>query len=188
MNTHQTYPDRKQCLAIMEEHGMLPNIVSHSVQVMNVCLAIMARLRDPSAVDPSLVVASALLHDIAKTHSLENRDLRHDMLGGEMLRDMGYPAIAEIVESHVVFKNFNESGRLEEREIVYYADKRVMHDEIVSIDKRIEDLVERYGTSENIKKMILDNRDFITRLENKIRSGMTCDIDTALAEMQPVQP
>jgi putative nucleotidyltransferase with HDIG domain len=188
MDAKPRYPDREQCLAIMNEHGMLPNIISHSLQVMNVSLAIAGRLDHHTSVDRELIIASALLHDITKTRSILTGESRHDLSGGRVLRDMGFPAIAEIVESHVVFVNFNEQGPLEEREIVYYADKRVMHDSIVSIDERVSDLVNRYGTDEAIKKMILENRNFVLRLEKKIRSRMITDIEAALADAGLIEP
>jgi hypothetical protein len=61
---------------------------------------------------------------------------------------MGFTSIAEIVEQHVVLQNLNPQGRLEEREIIYYADKMVMHDKIVTIEERVHDLIQRYGKAE----------------------------------------
>ncbi|HOW82804.1 MAG TPA: HDIG domain-containing protein [Spirochaetota bacterium] len=188
MNNTLQYPGRDECLAIMKRHCMLPNIIDHSVQVMNVSLAIIGSLRAGVSIDRNLVVSAALLHDITKTKSIQTGELRHDLTGGTLLRSMGYPRIAEIIESHVVFAGFDRDGALEEREIIYYSDKRVMHDRIVSIDERVHDLVERYGTNEKIKKMILDNREFLARIEEKIRSFMTCDIETALANAGLVRP
>jgi len=123
------------------------------------------------------VQSAALLHDIAKTRTIGSKELRHDMIGGQIMRDMGYDAIAEIVESHVVFERFNPGGGLEEREIVFYADKRVMHDRIVSIDDRVDDLVERYGINQRIVKLITENKAFVLQLESKLQSFLARDID-----------
>ena len=166
---------------------MLSNIVDHSIQVMNVAMAIVNNLNNPREVNTDLVVSSALLHDIAKTRTIHSGEMRHDLIGGEILRDMGYPEIAEIIESHVVFNGFNFDGAIEEREIIFYADKRVMHDTIVSIDDRVDDLVDRYGKNEKIAQMILDNKKFILRVEHKIVNHMNCDIETALRDARLVQ-
>ena len=187
MSQERKYPSKETCMSIMKEHDMLPNIVDHSIQVMNVALAILNNLNNPGEIDRDLIISSALLHDIAKTRTIYSGEMRHDLIGGEIARDMGYPEIAEIIESHVVFNDFNFDGSLEEREIIFYADKRVMHDTIVSIDDRVDDLVDRYGKNEKIAEMILDNKKFILRVEDKIVNHMNCDIERALRNARLVQ-
>jgi uncharacterized protein len=170
-------PTQTECLEIMKRFGMRDNIVSHSLQVMRVSMRIAENLKPPSLLRADLVTAGALLHDIAKTRTIESKELHHDLLGAEMMRELGYEEIAQIVESHVVFKNFRSEGPLEEREIVFYADKRVMHDQIVSLDYRIEDLVKRYGINERISALILENKKLILQIESKIQSFLVRDID-----------
>lgn len=169
-------PTEDECFAIMKQYDMLDNIMKHSVQVMNVAMALVANLRDPDAVQSSLVRAGALLHDIAKTRTIGTRELRHDMIGGQVMRELGYDAIAQIVESHVVFEGFRPDGELEERELVFYADKRVMHETIVSIDDRVDDLVNRYGVNERIVKLITENKNFVLAVERKIQGFLARDI------------
>jgi hypothetical protein len=67
-------------------------------------------------------------------------------------------------------------GRLEEREIVYYAGKRVLHDTIVTINERLLDLIERYGC----ENRILQNKNQVLTVERKIASFMKIDIDQAI--------
>ena len=176
MGQDKPVPTAAECYEIIRRHNMLDNIVRHSKRVMEVSLALVDNLRDPSIVQRSLVLSAALLHDIAKTRTIGTRE-RHDLIGGQIMREMGYDAIAEIVESHVVFEGFDPDGALEEREIVFYADKRVMHDRIVSIDDRVDDLVKRYGINERIVKLITENKEFILRLENKLRGFLARDIE-----------
>jgi uncharacterized protein len=177
MKQDRPVPTEAECYEIIRRFNMLDNIVRHSEQVMAVSLALVDNLSDPSIIQKSLVMAAALLHDIAKTRTIGTRELRHDLIGGQIMREMGYDAIAEIVESHVVFERFDPDGPLEEREIVFYADKRVMHDRIVSIDDRVDDLVERYGINERIVKLITENKDFILSLEKKLRGFLARDIE-----------
>lgn len=176
-------PSESECFVIMKRFNMLDNIIDHSIQVKNVSMALVNNLKDPDVVQASLVLASALLHDIAKTRTIGTRELRHDILGGEIMREMGYEAIAMAVESHVVFNGFMPFGDLEEREIVFYADKRVMHDRIVSIDDRVDDLVKRYGINEHIITLITENKNFILALERKLQSFLARDIEEILAEL-----
>jgi len=180
MNNRKKFPSEEECYTLIQRYKMLPNIIEHSIQVKKVSVLIYENLKDKNSLNIELIVASALLHDIAKTSSIINRELRHDLKGGELLRDLGYDEIAEIVENHVIFTGFDPDGPVTEKEIIYYADKRVMHDKIVSIDSRIEDLVKRYGKTEKIKEMIIDNKNFVKSLEFKIKSHMNIDIDTLL--------
>lgn len=180
MNSVNRYPSEDECFRIIREHDMLPNIIDHSVQVKNVALAIYDNLKDRTSVSRELIIAAALLHDIAKTRSIKNREMRHDLTGGEMLRKMGFNEIAEIVENHVVFTGYLPEGPLTEKEIIYYADKRVMHDRIVSVHARVDDLVERYGINDRVKELIIKNREFVLNLEAKIAGHMITDMESAL--------
>ena len=176
-------PSREECNELMVRHSMRPNIVEHSIQVMNVSLAITDNLKNGVAVNRELVIAAALLHDITKTSSLKTNE-RHDITGGDLLREMGFTSIAEIVEQHVVFQNFNLQGGLEEREIVYYADKRVNHDKIVTIEERVHYLLQRYGNTEEIRSRILRNKNLVLAVERKIASFMNIDINRAIEEIK----
>ncbi len=173
-------PSEEECFRLITKYEMLPNIIDHSVQVKNVSEAIYHRLIDKNNINIELLIASALLHDITKTKAILENELRHDLTGGELLRKLGYTEIAVIVENHVVFSDFDNHGPLLEKEIIYYADKRVMHDKIVNIDTRVADLVERYGRTDKIKEMILYNKKFILKLETKIQSYMNIPIEEAL--------
>jgi uncharacterized protein len=160
---------------------MRDNILRHSEQVMKVSMALVQNLRDPSSINADLVKAAALLHDIAKSRTIQTKEMRHDLIGGEMMRELGFEDIAYIVESHVVFNDFAPEGKLEEREIVFYADKRVMHDKIVSLDHRIRDLVDRYGVNERVINLIKDNKSLVLQIENKIQSFLLKNIEEILS-------
>ncbi|TAL37111.1 MAG: HDIG domain-containing protein [Spirochaetes bacterium] len=180
-------PTIRECDALIARYRMLPNILGHSRQVMRVSLAIADNLKEGIAVDRALVAASALLHDITKTRSIETRE-RHDETGAALLRELGFPRVAAIVEQHVVFQGFDPGGRVEEREIVYYADKRVMHENIVTIEERVRDLVERYGKTQEIVELITSNREMVLRLEAKLEGAMRVSMDEAIGTAPAVVP
>jgi len=182
-NIKDKIPTRGECEELMAKYAMLPNIVMHSMQVMRVSIAIMDHLKDGVSLERDLVVAAALLHDITKTRSLETKE-RHAESGGDLLRELGFWRVAAIVEQHVILRNLNLEGRLEEAQIVYYADKRVMHDTIVTIDERVDDLIRRYGTGEEIRNQILKNKVQALAVESKIASFMKIGIQNALDEIR----
>lgn len=167
-------PRREECFELMKEN-MLPNIYEHSIQVMNVAKAIIDNLNDRSIVNEDLIITASLLHDICKTESLETKE-PHDIKGAEFARKLGFYSIADIIKEHIILREFNPQGKLLEKEIVYYSDKRVMHEKIVSVEERIEDIIERYGKSDEIIERIKVNTSLILDVEEKINKFSRADV------------
>lgn len=149
-------PSINQCLDFIEHFKMLDNIRAHSFKVARVAELLVDGLAEAgrsAAPRPSkeLVIAGALLHDIAKTECL-NGKCRHDVLGQEICASLGFPEIGEIVKEHVILKEFTgalyQKGHFRAKEIVYYADKRVRHDEVVSLESRLQYIIDRYGNKD----------------------------------------
>jgi len=131
----------------MEQYTMLPNIREHSVMVGRVAGFLGRGLaRAGHDLSLELIVSGALLHDIAKTASLET-ELRHDELGREICLRHGLDELAGIVAEHVVLKG-GMPASCTEKEIVYYADKRVLHDQVVGLDARLDYIIHRYGSGD----------------------------------------
>jgi len=124
---------------------MLPNIVEHSYRVCQVAAFLGKALsRSEDGLDLALIAASSLLHDITKTQSLKTKE-DHAGTGATLLEALGYPQVAEVVRGHVRLAEGDTTHPLREVHILNYADKRVRHDSVVSLDDRFVDLVERYG-------------------------------------------
>ena len=158
-------PGIDTCIALMEQYAMLPNIRRHSLLVARIAellaLRLYERLPTGQAPDQNLCVNGALLHDIAKTPCLKD-GCDHAEIGAAICRRHRYPEIAEIVAGHVILKNFSpekyKQGFFQAQDIVYYADKRVRHDAIVSLDERLEYILENYGgNDERVQGVIRDN-------------------------------
>lgn len=130
-------------MKIMEEHKMPLNIKAHSLKVRDVSVFLTKELNKKGKnLNLGLVGASALLHDIAKIYCLNSKE-KHDEVGADLLRTMGYDMVADVVEQHVnLWKKYK---KLVEEEIVNYSDKRVMHDKIVSLQERFKDVKNRYA-------------------------------------------
>lgn len=161
----------------MEEYGMLPNIRRHSVVVAQVALQLIDGFQEneqaPASIpDRALIAAGALLHDIAKTPCLTN-GCDHATEGAAICHELGYPEIASIVEEHVILRNHDverrHQGLFNAREIIYYADKRVRHEEIVSLDDRLEYILEYYGNGDpGLHKLIRINFEKCVALEKHL--------------------
>jgi len=154
-------PSREECLSLMMRYGMLENIVSHSLEVAKVALFLSVELnKKGQKIDLDLVEAGSLLHDLTKTECLKTKD-DHARTGGQVLKGMGYERVGDIVAQHIWLGKEGDPSCVTEEEIVNYADKRVMHDRIVSLGERFSDLKARYGL--NPKAM-----DYLERLQTEI--------------------
>lgn len=140
-------PTVAQCFGLIEEYRMLANIRDHSIIVARIATRLAEELRGNGCdLSLPLVTASALLHDIGKTACLDSeRD--HAAYGREICLAHGLDELAEIVGGHVRFRE-NSSRAFSEYDIVFYADKRVTHEQVVSLDEREIYILERYGRND----------------------------------------
>ena len=166
-------PTLAQCIDLMEQYGMLPNIRHHSLVVARLAeqlqQGLVAVAPDRPQADRDLVISGALLHDIAKTPCL-NGACDHAKAGADLCRRHGYPEIAAIVEQHVRLRDFNparyEQGCFNSLELVYYADKRVLHNIVVHLDLRLEYILDHYSKNNPERQaLIRENFDKCLTLE-----------------------
>ena len=171
-----TIPGVNECLDLMEQYHMLPNIKDHSIVVTEVAGVITNGLI-AAGYDLSLetVIAGALLHDIGKTACLDNDD-DHAARGLEICLAHNLKTIADIVAEHVILKNYAPQNGFAEKEIVYYADKRVNHDKVVSLEERLDYILERYGMNNEVRcRAIKRNYARCQDLEKRMFSFLSFD-------------
>jgi putative nucleotidyltransferase with HDIG domain len=162
-------PSWAECLELMDIHGMLPNIREHSFAVMQVARVMGEALAD-AGFDLSLplVTTGALLHDLGKTACLGTMN-NHAEWGAVVLDDLGYHHVAQVVREHVYLNNDILDPRpLREAEVVNYADKRVLHDNVVTLQDRFADLKVRYGRTPDALARINATETKARALEEKI--------------------
>jgi putative nucleotidyltransferase with HDIG domain len=145
--------------------AMLPHIVTHSEQVCRVALCLVDHMNhSTTGLNRPLIRAAALLHDITKTRSFETGE-NHAASGRELLLERGYPEVALVVGQHVHLQNDGQDAGIGEAQIVNYADKRVLHDEVVSLEERMAYIVERYGQEDAHRERIMQLWEESRRLE-----------------------
>ncbi len=163
-------PTRKECLAIIEEHYVPEHIAGHSRTVAKLAVFLAQRLKEKGAsVDVDLVDRACLLHDIARVCDLEDcagfeqnmseqdktefqelrakyKEIPHEYAAYDILKDK-YPALALTIRKHRYMAIVDEEDRpvTWEEKLVYYADKRVMHDRIVPLKERLDEAHRRYA-------------------------------------------
>lgn len=162
-------PSAKECLELMEQYGMLDNIKAHSIMVKKIAFLIGQGLKN-AGMDISLekIAAGALLHDIGKTLCLNTGD-DHEAKGREICLKNHLDEIADIVGEHVRLKDYHLGSPISEKEIVYYADKRVNDDKVVSLEERLRYLIRRYAkNTEHISQRIRENFQLCRAVEKKL--------------------
>jgi len=157
-------PTRKECLALLAEYHVPPHIVSHSNAVAKLAVFLAQRLNENSAViDIELLERACLLHDMMRVFDFPEPDYKrfeqtlpeeekakwrrlrakyktssHEDAACDILKEQ-YPALALAIKRHRYMSMLDEQGHPEtwEEKLLYYADKRVMHETIVPLKERL---------------------------------------------------
>jgi putative nucleotidyltransferase with HDIG domain len=160
----------------MEAHGMLPNIREHSFRVMEVARFLGEALTEAGFdLFLPLITVGALLHDLGKTPCLGTLE-NHAELGAGILEELGYPHLAQVVREHVhLDANLMDPRPLREAELVNYADKRVLHETVVTLEDRFADLKVRYGRTPEALARIKATEIRSRALEEKIFTPLALD-------------
>jgi putative nucleotidyltransferase with HDIG domain len=127
-------PSKRECEAMLEAQGVAEPIRRHSRAVAAVALALAKRLDN---LDPNLIVAASLLHDIAKGQP------KHAEAGAALVAKLGYPVLVEAISSHMDI-GFDD-GILDEAAVVFIADKLVREDHRVPLESRFEPAFKRFA-------------------------------------------
>jgi hypothetical protein len=144
-------PSRVEAFRIISACGMPEHILRHSLMVGRVALVIGTWLKSSGfSIDLAMVDRSSLLHDICKMDCIgTTKD--HALMAKEFLCREGFPRVGEVVGQHVRLNSFDVGEAM----VVNYADKRVMHERVVSLTRRFLNLMERYGTDDARRERIL---------------------------------
>jgi putative nucleotidyltransferase with HDIG domain len=161
-------PSRTECFSFMDEVDMPCHIRIHSAMVAEIALFLGRQLNGfVERLDFELLEAGALLHDIGKPRSLATGE-RHHELGADMLDAWGYSALSPIVREHISMDFDRATGPITESVLVNYADKRVKHDEIVTLEDRFDDLILRYTRTREQAAFLRERLDLYLALEGRI--------------------
>lgn len=171
-------PTRQECFRMMDKYQMLDNIRAHSLVVASVA-HIIARSLLNAGIEISVekVNAGALLHDIGKTASLKSGH-DHSEIGRQICLENNLDEIADIVGEHVRLNKHDLNGGFSEKEVVFYSDKRVNHDRIVSLEDRLVYILERYGRNNKERRLaITKNFQYCKKVEKKLFKKLSFSAD-----------
>lgn len=166
-------PSIDESLKLLERFAVPDHITRHSMQVARVGVWLSENLKIAGVgIDRHIVEVASLLHDISKMESIIKGG-RHAAMGYEKLKRQGYDEIAEVVRQHVKLDRLvSEIELINEAMVVNYADKRVRHEEVVSLEERFKDLFKRYATTEEKKVKMQFMYEESILMEKKIFSNL----------------
>ncbi|MQL50790.1 NTP transferase domain-containing protein [Desulfofundulus thermobenzoicus] len=131
-------PTVEECRRILREARVSEAVWEHCHTVAALAFSLVKHLnRAGVELDEDLVLAGALLHDVARAQP------QHARAGAELLQARGYPRVAAVVAAHMDI-DVDEAKPLAEAEVVFLADKMVKGRGIVSISDRLAGMLETY--------------------------------------------
>ena len=156
-------PSRELALEILACRDVGEEITRHSIEVEKLAVLLARRAQSSGfSLDLPRVEAGALLHDVER-----RRGRDHAEAGYALLNKMGYDRIADIVGAHMELPA-GALEKLDERAIVYLADKLTCGQARVTVQSRLDWAMQRFGGNEEaanaIRKRMADARAIMRRL------------------------
>lgn len=168
-------PDDAQCFALWDKYDMLENIRQHSLMVAHIAASLAKRAEELGITcDVAATRASGLMHDIAKTWCLAHGG-SHAILGASWtLEETRHYGIAQGVILHVHWPwKLPEGAAICRLPIfIIYADKRVRHDQCVTLKERFDDLIVRYGKSQAARDSIRKSCEQARKIEEALSAQL----------------
>ena len=165
---------KEECLNILNNNKTPSKVILHSKAVCKVAEKIADSLiKRKIKINKKLVIAAAMLHDVER-----GRD-KHVAMGIKLLKNLGYPEVANVVKKHSLYKLEvkNRQPATWEEKIVFYADKRCVGNKVVSVEERFGTLEKYYKVNlskelkftKNIEKELLENKKYKLCIKIKLK-------------------
>ncbi|RJQ49010.1 MAG: HD domain-containing protein [Desulfobacteraceae bacterium] len=168
-------PTPEECEVLLTRmHPASDLVVRHSRRVSKVAEVIgNALIQSGVALDPALIRAAALLHDIAKG------ERNHAEKGAALLRRMQFHRVADIVARHTELPQ-PEDGEIREAELLYLADKFVAEERVVSLEERFRQSKDRVPTNPVARENIRRRCEAAASVKRRIEKRLLLSLDELL--------
>ena len=152
-------PTKEECGELLNQNKTPSNVIRHSIAVTEFAEELCDQLLENNAdINKDQIIASCMLHDIERVQP------DHVTAGAKLLSKLGFPEIGKIIQKHGLHRIGEEEfyPKTYEEKIVFYADKRVVEDKVVTLTERFKYLRERY------KKDFLEDIKIAKKIEEEI--------------------
>lgn len=123
--------DAAEITRLYQKYETPKQVIRHMRKVAELAMQLMDGMQMPG-LNRVRVMKACLLHDLCRAEK------QHARVSAEAIRKEGYPGIASLVAVHhqAAYSEREAQGPLTEAEILFYADKRVQEDRLVSVEER----------------------------------------------------
>ena len=174
--SRQAIPTPGECRRIFEATGAGEAVWQHCWAVAGLAGAVAAQLIEAGVrLDDDLVVAGALLHDVARCRPDHARE------GAGLLAGLGYPRVAQIVAGHMDLEVSGEDP-LSEAELVFLADKMIRGQSVVSLADRLRQVLELLRDDEPARAAAVHRMEQAGLIKGKVEAVLGRPIESFLAD------
>lgn len=126
--------DEAEITRLYQKYETPKQVIRHMRKVAEVADQLMDGIPMPG-LNRARVMKACLLHDLCRAEK------QHALVSAEAIRKEGYSAIAALVAVHhqAAYSEREAQGPLTEAEVLFYADKRVQEDRLVSVEERFRE-------------------------------------------------
>ncbi|NVO00501.1 MAG: NTP transferase domain-containing protein [Geobacteraceae bacterium] len=159
------HPSRQTCEQLLLERFAADSpVVRHCRAVAHLALLMAVRLNDcGSRFNTVLIKAAALLHDLAKGERC------HATVGSEILRGMGYSAVADLIAVHMDLPHVCDNS-IDAADLIFLADKLMQSDRFVPLKIRFERQLERHGDNLQIQAIVTRRYENALTIQKRVES------------------
>lgn len=189
--------NRKEINKIYKEFHVPKHIISHMRVVAKVAKSLAKKMK---GVDGKMIENAALLHDVVRCvdfKSIEEKNFKikplksdlicwkklwkkyhkigHEKAMAKILQARGEKELAKLISKHGFF--FIDKLKTLEEKILYYADKRVDRDKIVTLAVRFEEGKKRNMSPKDDMEHVKRTEDKVYKLEEELSKKLGKSID-----------
>ena len=160
-------PTIEECYQLLKQCQTPEHIVRHCEAAAGLAVEIAKKIAaSGTKVDIDFVQRACLLHDILRLTGKGHEDAAYEFLKAD------YPQLALAIKKHAYKSLLDENSKPQtiEEKIVYYADKRIMHDKVVPLTERLEE-AHRRNNPDGCKKTTAYIDSLIGEIEKELKAG-----------------
>jgi HD superfamily phosphodiesterase len=170
-------PTIRECLVMLSDTFCVEkNVHDHCRAVMRIALKMGDAIVRFAGVeiDLELLAAAGLLHDSARKQS------HHAVAAAKILKEMGFHPVAEIVREHMDI-NIRDAVEINEKEIVYLADKLVQGNMPISLEEKFGNKLKKYADNPEALSGIQKRLNDAIKIKKKLESATGRSLQTILS-------
>jgi molybdenum cofactor cytidylyltransferase len=162
---HLHVPDEDECVAMLEAAATPEPVRRHCRMVAGLATSLALSLNKADGqLDACLVRAAALVHDIAKGQP------QHAQAGAALLREFGFPGVADLVARHMTITFDGDS--IDEGAVLYLADKLIQGEMRVRLEERFAPALTRFDDDAvalaSVRRRYADAQAILSAVEARI--------------------